>query len=204
MTRPNRSSTRPRRSWPTRAEATIPDVVAALETFNKTAEHLAKRAERLAEFIGKPAQGWGPTESPEDPAPVDSEVNDLDGRPQSLARHRGKVIVLDFWDRYCGWCMKAMPQVKKLADHYHDQPVAVFGASNDQDEKDARLVVQTMKLDHPVIWSRDLRPRYGVPGFPTLVIIDQQGKVADMHVGYSPQLFERISEIIDRLLKPND
>ena len=185
-----------------RAEATVPDAVAAFDHFDATAKHLAATAGRLAEFIGKPAQGWGPTESPKDRAPVDSEINDLEGRVQSLGQYRGKVLVLDFWYRHCGWCMWTMPQVKKLADHYREQPVAFFGMSNDEDEKDARFVVGAMKLEYPVIRSMDLPPRHGVQGFPTLVIIDQEGNIADIHVGYTPQLFERISETIDRLLKP--
>ena len=33
-----------------------------------------------------------------------------------------------------------------------------------------------------------------------MVIIDQRGKVADIHVGYSPQLFEEVTAAVDRLL----
>lgn len=190
-----------------RAEVSLPEPAAALDELLKNSDQSAKSviedAKRFAEISGKPAPGWGPTESPKDQAAADSEINDLNGRPQSLARHRGKVLVLDFWYRGCGWCMRAMPQVKMLAERYRDQPVAIFGMNNDRDEKDARFVVETMKLDYPVIRSDDLAQRYGVPrfGFPTLMIIDQQGKIADIHVGYSPQLFEQVSESIDGLLK---
>ncbi len=201
-----------------RAKVTLADPVAAIdeniENHDKFAKYYIEDARRFAKLLGKPAPGWGSIETPNATANrilnlmgeknAAAEVKDLDGRPHSLAKYRGKVLVLDFWYRHCGWCMRAMPQVKKLADHYRDQPVAVFGVNNDQDEKDARFVVQVMNLDYPVIRSMDLPERYGVPGFgfPTLVIIDQEGKVADIHVGYSPQLFERVCESVDRLLKP--
>ncbi len=57
-----------------------------------------------------------------------------------------------------------------------------------------------MQLDYPVLRSQDLPGKYGVQGFPTLIIIDQQGKVADIHAGYSPQLFEEVTAAVDRLL----
>jgi thiol-disulfide isomerase/thioredoxin len=181
-----------------------------LADHDKYAKYQVDDARRFKDILGKPAAGWGSleTKSPAvnrvlgalTKANAESEVKDLDGRPHSLAKYRGKVLVLDFWCRGCGWCMRAMPQVKKLAAHYRDKPVAVFGANNDQDEKDARFVVKEMALDYPVLRSQDLPQRYGVTGFPTLVIVDQEGKVADVHVGYSDHLFEDVSATIDRLL----
>lgn len=39
------------------------------------------------------------------------------------------------------------------------------------------------------------------PGFPTLVVIDQEGVVRDVHVGYSPTLKEEVVQSVERLLK---
>jgi thiol-disulfide isomerase/thioredoxin len=197
-----------------RAGLTLADPKVAMdqqiEDHDKYAKYQVDDAKRFKEILGRPAAGWGSIETKSPAANrvigalakaiTDAELKDLDGRPHSLAQYRGKVLVLDFWYRGCGWCMRAMPQVKKLAAHYRDKPVAVFGANNDQDEKDARFVVKEMALDYPVLRSQDLPQRYGVTGFPTLVIVDQEGKVADVHVGYSDHLFEDVSATIDRLL----
>jgi thiol-disulfide isomerase/thioredoxin len=110
------------------------------------------------------------------------------------------VLVLDFWYRGCGWCMRAMPQVKEVAKHYRGRPVAVFGMNNDRKEEDARFVVEKMALEYPVLRSDELPARYGVTGFPTLVVIDQEGKIADVHIGYSDHLFEDVTATVDRLL----
>ena len=60
-----------------------------------------------------------------------------------------------------------------------------------------------MQLDYSVLRSQDLPGKYGVTGFPTLVIIDPAGKVVDIHEGYSPQLYEEVTATIDRLLERN-
>src|SRR5262249_32793594 len=130
------------------------------------------------------------------------DVKDLNGQAHTLDQYRGKVLVLDFWYRGCGWCMRAMPQVKEVAQHYKDKPVAVFGMNNDRNVDDARFVAQEMKLAYPVLLSQELPSKYGVTGFPTLIIIDQQGKVSDIHVGYSDHLYEEVTAAVDRLLGP--
>jgi thioredoxin-related protein len=72
--------------------------------------------------------------------------------------------------------------------------------NNDRVEDDARFVFEKMQLEYPTLRSEELPAKYGVQGFSTLSIIDKAGKVADVHVGYSPQLFEEVTAAVDRLL----
>ncbi len=172
-----------------RAKVTLPEPIAALDErlkdHNEAAQEQAEDANRFAAVIGQPA-AW--------------EIKDFDGRTHTLDQYRGKVLVLDFWYRGCGWCMRAMPQVKRIASHYRGRPVAVFGMNNDQKEEDAKFVVKEMQIDYPVLRAHDLLDKFGVDTFPTLIIIDKKGNVADIHVGYSPQLFEEVTAAVNRLL----
>ena len=174
-----------------RSKLTLPEAVAAiddqLKNHNQFAKYQVDEAKKIAAVLGHPAPAW--------------EIKDLNGRTHTLDQYRGKVLVLDFWYRGCGWCMRAMPQVKEVARHYQGRPVAVFGMNNDRNEADAKFVVEKMALEYPVLRSDELPAKYGVSGFPTLVVIDQQGKVADVHIGYSDHLFEDVTATIDRLLK---
>ena len=45
-----------------------------------------------------------------------------------------------------------------------------------------------------------LKISVGVQGFPTLIIIDGEGKVRDVHVGYSPTLRADVAKVIEGLL----
>jgi len=142
--------------------------------------------ERKASILNKPAADWSTT--------------DLDGNRHSLAGHRGKVIVLDFWYRGCGWCIKAMPQIKEVTEHFRDRPVVVLGMNTDRKEADARFVAKSLKLNYATLKAAGLPEKYGVQAFPTLIIIDQEGIVRDRHVGYSPNLREELIETISGLL----
>jgi len=154
---------------------------------NKNARnYYLDEAKRKAEVIGQPAPEW--------------ELKDLADKTHTLAGYRGQVVVLDFWYRGCGWCVRAMPQMKELADDFRGQPVAIFGMNKDEEVKDAQFVADAMGLNYPTLRAEGIAEKYNVQGFPTLIIIDPQGKIADVHVGYSPQIRQEVGEKIKRLL----
>ena len=109
--------------------------------------------------------------------------------------------MLDFWYRGCGWCIRAMPQMKEIAAHFKDQPVTVFGMNTDSDQADAQLVIDKLKLNYPNLKAEGIPSKYSVQGFPTLLIIDQKGILRDIHTGYSPTLKEEVVKSIEGLLK---
>jgi len=128
-------------------------------------------------------------------------TTDLDGHKHALEDYRGKVVALDFWYRGCGWCMRAMPQIKALADQFRGRPVVILGMNTDQDDKDARFVVDKLQLNYLTLKAAALPEKYGVQGFPTFLIIDQQGILRARHVGYSPTLLDEMGRAIENLLK---
>jgi RNA polymerase sigma-70 factor (ECF subfamily) len=151
------------------------------------AQYVVEAAERRAALLGKPAPDWSTT--------------DLDGKPHALKDYRGKVVILDFWYRQCYWCLQAMPQVKEIAAQFKGQPVVVLGMNTDAREEDARFVVDKMGLNYTTLKATGLLEKYKVQAFPTLIVIDQEGVVRDVHLGYAPTLKEKVVRSVERLLK---
>jgi thiol-disulfide isomerase/thioredoxin len=149
-------------------------------------EYYRSSAKEVLDVLNKPAADWQTTE--------------LGGTPYSLKELQGKVLVLDFWYRGCGWCIKAMPQVKAVAEHFKDRPVAVLGMNTDRDPADAQFVIDQMQISYPTLKARGLPEKFRVQGFPTLVIVDRCGVVRGFHVGYSPHLAEDVIQAVERLL----
>jgi thiol-disulfide isomerase/thioredoxin len=173
-----------------RAKVKLPAVVAQFDSRLQQLGASAKyeEEERKAEeaVMNKPSPEW--------------ETTDLGGKKQRLADYRGKVVLLDFWYRGCGWCIKAMPQIKEVADHYRDKPVAVLGMNTDQEAADAQFVADQLKLNYPTLKAAGLPEKYGIQGFPTLIVIDPDGVVRERHVGYSPTLRDDLIRKIDGLI----
>ncbi len=137
-------------------------------------------------MVGKPAAAW--------------ELKGLDGKTHTLTEYRGKVVVLDFWYRGCGWCIKAMPQLNALAEQFEGRPVVVLGMNTDRIEADAKFVSDAMGLKYATLRAEGIPEKYGVRGFPTLILIDPEGTVRDVHVGYSPTLRTDLAKMIEGLL----
>src|SRR5690606_37124058 len=132
---------------------------------------------------------------------ADWELQGLDGKTHTLAEYRGKVVVLDFWYRGCGWCIKAMPQLNELTEQFEGRPVAILGMNTDRNEEDARFVCEVMGLKYATLLRAEEIPgSYGVQAFPTLIIIDPEGTVRYVHVGYSPTLRAEVAKVIEELL----
>jgi peroxiredoxin len=176
------------------ARANLPMIRETLDLWIKNHDSRGKsnteEAVRWAEVVGRPAPDW--------------QMKDLDGRSHSMKEYRGKVVLLDFWYRNCVWCMRAMPQVKGVARHFKDKPVAMLSMNVDEDPADARYIVDKLGINFPVLraheasgeWNRKLP----IFGFPTLVIIDRDGIVRDAHIGYSDTLNESVIKTVEALL----
>jgi thiol-disulfide isomerase/thioredoxin len=161
-----------------------------LASVENECESMLRYAEHFNGLMGTPSENW--------------KTTDLDGRPHSLDEYRGKVIVLDFWYRGCGWCITAMPQIKRLAADFSGQPVVVLGMNGDHKLEDAQTVVDKLKLNYVSLRDGEdddaISKKYGIPGWPTLIVLDGQGIIRHAQVGYSPAMRQLLGNKIRELL----
>jgi thiol-disulfide isomerase/thioredoxin len=130
----------------------------------------------------------------------DWTTTDLDGKKVTRADFKDKILVLDYWYRGCFWCVRSMPQLNELAEHYQGKPVVLLGMNIDEKEADARFVIQKMGLKYATLKAGSTRRDYGVAAFPTILILNEKGEVRDLHIGYAPDLKEILIKKIDKLL----
>lgn len=133
-------------------------------------------------------------------------LKNLQGKDVSLSELAGRVVVLDFWATWCGPCVSAMPHLQKLQEQFKDQPVTILGLNSDyalSDEKLAawmekrKFTFGTLRLAEGTTTFQD----YGVGGIPHTVLIDKNGIVQDVTVGFmGDEHGEVLSARISKLL----
>lgn len=146
------------------------------------------------------------------PAP-ELDVVARDGQPASLASLRGKIVVLDFWGTWCRPCVTGMPALMEVAGQFRERPVAWLSIHTPEletlGELDKRLAEHaqrdwggrelpfTTMLDRPsdeAPRQGSTAARYGVAEWPTLVVIDSQGRVV------GPVSPDKLAATLTRLL----
>ena len=107
-------------------------------------------------------------------------TTDLDGKSISLQQYRGKVVLLDFWAVWNGFCIGEILRVKKIYDIYKDQGFDVIGVSLDTDEAKLRSYLEENDIPWRQIYSglerqSPLAQQYDVRSIPARWLIDRDG-----------------------------
>lgn len=122
-------------------------------------------------------------------------IHRTDGTTVSSAALRGSVVVLDFWATWCTPCQRELPMVQRTYDALKGHGDVVFMAidgvmSDTPEESDtaekAAEYFRRAGLTIPLAWDGGavLEKSLAVHGFPTLLVLDRQGRVRYRHVGF--------------------
>jgi len=115
-----------------------------------------------------------------------------DGTAYPMSAHKGKVLVINFWATWCGPCHALEPIYEKLAVRYAGTAGVVFLSANcDDDESLVGPYLAERKPRSNEVFSDGLAELFGVDSFPTVLILDQAGKVVFRANGFDPETIER-------------
>jgi DNA-binding beta-propeller fold protein YncE len=110
-------------------------------------------------------------------------------KPISLADLRGRIVLLDFWTLCCINCIHTLPDLAALEARYPGMLVVigVHSPKFDNERKTASIMKAVLRYNvkHPVVNDADRKiwKTYGAEWWPTLVLIDPDGKVRGIASG---------------------
>lgn len=125
-----------------------------------------------------------------------------EGTPFPLKDTKGKVIVVNFWATWCGPCHALEPLFARVAAEFQGSSTVTFLSANcDEDET---LVAPYLQQDKPhtqVVFADGLDRVFSVDSFPTVIVIDREGKIAFRSDGFEPESFAReLSAVVHRVV----
>lgn len=113
---------------------------------------------------------------------------DLEGRPHGPADWSGKVLVLNFWAKWCPPCLVEIPVFMRLQEKYGKRGLQFVGIALHTPEE-VREFVSTKGINYPILTGEidviRVAELYGnrVGALPYTVIIDRQQQVAFIRRG---------------------
>ncbi len=126
---------------------------------------------------GKTGGGGGPGALAGAPA-QSFEVRRTDGRTDSLARHRGQVVLMNLWATWCPPCRDEMPALQRFARENAGK-VVVLGVDQGESASAAASFARQFGVTFPILV--DEQQQYGRAyqgiGLPTSVVVARDGHV---------------------------
>ena len=105
-----------------------------------------------------------------------------------LSELRGKVILINFWASWCGPCRQEMPVLNELYQRYRPLDFTILGVNVEQNSDNARSLLKDVSVSFPILFDNDnkVSKLYHVKGMPSTVLVDRDGNIRYVHMGYQP------------------
>lgn len=113
----------------------------------------------------------------------DFEFTTIDGKTQKLSDFKGKYVLLDFWGTWCGPCVGEIPNLKKNYEQFKSKGFEIISISSDlmmnsktKEEFESFIKKRKMNWTH-ILESKEIINQYSITNYPTLYLLDKNGKI---------------------------
>lgn len=118
-----------------------------------------------------------------------------------LSENKQKYMVLDFWGSWCGPCLIEMPKLKEFYKKNKNKVEIVGIAARDKKENWIKAINENELGWIHILNNKekdDLVRKFGVTGFPTKIIINQNGEIEGIFLGAKNNFFQKMNELLEK------
>ena len=133
-------------------------------------------------------------------AVADFKFTGLDKKVWESKKLKGKVVVINFWFTTCGPCIKEIPLLNELVAANKEKAVVFIAPGLDEEARITKFLKRN-PFDYNIIPSSlDYIDSMMIENFPTHLVIDKEGIIRQVFIGYEDDIKVKLQEAIDLLL----
>ena len=139
----------------------------------------------------------------------DFSLRDINGKEVSLASHKGKVVLVNFWATWCGPCKLEMPHLDKMDREFESKGFEVLSISTDDARASSKVkpLIKRGGYGFTVLLDKDTTvvAQYNpAKTLPYNVLIDRLGNIHKVYQGYNPGDEVELRHDIEALLSSGE
>ena len=121
---------------------------------------------------------------PKEPAPR-FNAKATNGEIFSNTSIKGKVVLLEFWTTWCGYCKAEAALVEKISHEYTDKDLLVLAIDVGESKKTVKKYLEQYPRTCRIVLTEDtnLAAMYQANVYPIYVVIDREGNIAGTQRG---------------------
>ncbi len=110
------------------------------------------------------------------------------GENLKLSEYRGEVVMINFWASWCGPCRQEMPLLEQLYTRYSPLGFTILGINVEEDSKLAEKLLEEIPVNFPILFDTEnaVSEKYNVVAMPSTIMVDRDGNMRYLHLGYMP------------------
>jgi thiol-disulfide isomerase/thioredoxin len=108
-----------------------------------------------------------------------------------------QLTLIDFWEIWCGWCIKSFPDVEKIKNKYQ-KDLLVVGIVTQDKENALKLIEKKGTTFLNLIGNSELTKKFNVTSWPRYFLVDKNGIIRREYFGFSEQIEKDIVEFINK------
>lgn len=115
----------------------------------------------------------------------------MDGNKIDITKFKGKKVLLNFSVTTCGYCMQALDRFNGK-DFMITKDIPIFYISPEDNEERIETFTKSKHIPFPIITdAEELGEKYKVNSYPRFFLIDEEGFIEDIQIGYSEEFIDK-------------
>lgn len=134
----------------------------------------------------------------------DFTVEMLDGSKITLSELKGNVVLVNFWATWCPPCREELTHMQaEIVDRFAGQPFRLLAVSRGEKRGTVEKFIADQGYKFPVALDpgQDVFHKFASNYIPRNFLIDAEGKVVFVGVGYDEEEFGHLKAAIEETLK---
>lgn len=127
----------------------------------------------------------------------DFTLMNLQGEQVSLSDYEGKIVLINFWATWCGYCDAEMPDLQKLGQENED--IVVLAVNVEENKAQVEKYIDEGGYDFEVLLDEDgkLSRQFLIAGLPSSYFVNKEGIFVQESIGWIK--YDQMEEIVEAI-----